>query len=851
MFRKLVSASTTRASGFSFSETFVAFKRIGRPGAHEKSQKLKNVMDKIEFDEFTPCSSHSVNRSKQIFTSLTGLYKIENRNPDECEYLNRLNKLISLEAFQKGLEQVLKHNKNELFKFIETIPYSVKQHHIFYYLLNQIDATEGKNFERLLHFYSNNKLDGNEEYFDDLYLSMIKFNDKEYRLNKLDELSYFFDEFLKFYERKEPSISIEQQKITKDFISNFFLRFLFTEERAQRLFSLGLINLKIFLFWISRTSFSDYLNKMEDLNEWARNAEKNHISLTNSMIAELRLRRIDYTNISALDPKEISIPESEAQFDAKLSTLLSFVSVSEDNFTRFKGFILMVLGRQTFKELIATNNVQDVVHLIAIMLRYQDAHLDEILHENSESISEFIRTLYKDTNGYLLSLDKIISEPRFFEKYSIEINANNQNFIRDLCGLENSSDTKELLFCRFLFCLELVLQRYSRVLMDVEIRDHKSPISGHIYEFTSRLSEFLVNLVAYKDIYAEQKYLDLEMSDLEAISQNVRSSNDKSLGSPKFKENVKFWEMYRDVYKISQSVKWSPLIIDQLLETYFRISEYNVLTQKVSATMDMLFIELFDRISPRNMFKIIYWVTDNGNCSKELQELIIKNVILDQSLDSNLAELSPSERVEAIISQMYFLTTFEKYNSKTWGRLFEQLSSSELASTIDSLSISHRILLPKLLFIANLESGKNSQVSRYADVLERCLIFNKLNDQTFEENPFSREVGRLLGKAYYDFLEKSSVVEIMPVHFRQGQTLVICISERNKIANSGVVRGGTTLSIRLLTMLGFEVVIVENTKLFAIQRRNERISYLTELMKDVMRNRSRMEEEERDTYFNL
>lgn len=83
---------------------------------------------------------------------------------------------------------------------------------------------------------------------------------------------------------------------------------------------------------------------------------------------------------------------------------------------------------------------------------------------------------------------------------------------------------------------------------------------NHIYEFANRFSEYIANLITYRDAVIGSKYQDFDISDLPLIEDKNDDTyliQDRSkVGA--LKEGVDIFEMHVDSLKLSEAIVWSP-----------------------------------------------------------------------------------------------------------------------------------------------------------------------------------------------------------------------------------------------------------------------------------------------------
>ena len=142
--------------------------------------------------------------------------------------------------------------------------------------------------------------------------------------------------------------------------------------------------------------------------------------------------------------------------DFTIEEIFEKIEQDEEQKMILKADILSLLISQPLEELFERSQVSTSIRLLALISEYKTSDYIEYIHDNREAISTFIRDLHYNFADYLASLPTLLDSPKFLEKFTNDINFNNLNIVRGLCTTQNEADTKEKLFYRLLYCIEML-----------------------------------------------------------------------------------------------------------------------------------------------------------------------------------------------------------------------------------------------------------------------------------------------------------------------------------------------------------------------------------------------------------
>ena len=775
----------------------------------------------------------------------------------EIEVTKRINGLFRDPEFQERLSRDLLVQRKFVKQYFQFIPHTAHNFDMATFFMENLSfGGDNQLWEPFIRYFYANKLgpfwvgQGLQN-----ILSLPKDTDTQ---ANYEEFGYLYDQIYEYIASNAENLNFFQKKNFEKFLDSHFLKGLYTPQRALELAKIGFLNQKIFIFWLGEFhDFDDFLSNCVKKNlkiseqELADLLATNRIVIPAQMMAVLANKKVNTTRLKMLNDSRLTPvePDSGPQTDSEVTLSHIIYLLRKSDFgLKFKSQLLAFLSRLSFKQISYQHETQDVIELLVYLSNQSDKPITKYLKENKDAIQLFLRSSHRDFNGYLQSINHFLPNRQFLEVYSTDINNNNISFVKALGRRENSLDTKEKAFKRTLYMMEVMTEIYKPHLTGLDMYEGDEGFRSHITEFSYRLSELLVTHIVYHDTDKEQEYIDIEVKNMDLVAARTQRNREEVNAQL---ERIDLFARYTDIYKLSEATEWSPWLVKQYLDVINNLVNCNLAGFKILASFNLFMAEKFEKIAeidPKFLFRAIKNLSDSRLFTERMHRIITRKVFDEEFLGSVDFE-SQVERVEGLVTLMYYLVINSDYDQDRWGLLSRLLDARLLEMTSRDLKHDYKVILPQVLLLATYESKGACDTSQYVNTLSEMLEYSKKYNDWFEKTDFSEKVGSLLRANYYDFLREQELAEYLRIHYKQDLIALFCLSEKHYFGFTGVERGPVHLTLRLLPYLRFDVRVVSKFIVRGFDKRRRRKAVVDGVMSGVRKNLSRMKEDDDFSFF--
>ena len=261
-----------------------------------------------------------------------------------------------------------------------------------------------------------------------------------------------------------------------------------------------------------------------------------------------------------------------------------------------------------------------------------------------------------------------------------------------------------------------------------------------------------------------------------------------------------------------------------LHEIFQRLVSWNLGSQKLFDTYQLLFTTYFDKYIESGMPQIAYKLAEincaQDNFAEKLEAYLIKEQTCGDPIDA--------------VQYAWFFALKNNYSQELWNVISKDLSRLD---DIEDIPIQYLLNLYETLFSIKVDKSfvDISSLSRFIDRLDE--IWER--EHRLPENKFKKAIKTLLDEECY-VLEPDVRAGLYKVDYMYRDTnVVLVLGEDSYLANTKRLFGHVDFRKRLLKKLGFKLHIVERPAYLKEGKTGQKIIYVQNMLKGIPRDLDR------------